>query len=128
MGGREMEHGVEVGCESSLLSVGAHACAGRTPWCPRAANAGVAGMSGGRTEKRREQGPGPPTVTPVCCLFSLSLSLTCVCAHTHAHALTHTHLLISPSSPLPPFSQVTTQSMLHRTMSLTWGRVGGRRF
>lgn len=125
MGGREMEHGVEVGCESSLLSVGAHACAGQTPWCPRAANVGVAGMSGGRTEKRREQGPGPPTVTPVCCLFSLSHVRV---RATHAHALTHTHLLISPSSPLPLFSQVTTQSMLHRTMSLTWGRVGGRPF
>lgn len=88
MGGREMEHGVEVGCESSLLSVGAHACAGQTPWCPRAANVGVAGMSGGRTEKRREQGPGPPTVTPVCCLFSLSHVR--VRAHTRTRAHTHT--------------------------------------
>ena len=30
-----MEHGVEVGGESSLLYVGSHVCAGRAPCCPR---------------------------------------------------------------------------------------------
>lgn len=103
MGGREMEHGVEVGCESSLLSVGVHA---RVPAGPRGAHGlltwgwGDVGRQDGKTERA---GTWPthrhPRVLPV-----LSLSLSHVRVHAHTRTRTHTHISLFPQAHLYPRS------------------------